>query len=35
MGEASRWYQLYWPKDRDLAASFVDRAGAAGYGASW
>jgi lactate 2-monooxygenase len=33
MGEASRWYQLYWPKDRDLAASFVNRAGAAGYGA--
>jgi len=33
MGEASRWYQLYWPKDRDLAASFVSRAGAAGYGA--
>jgi lactate 2-monooxygenase len=33
MGEASRWYQLYWPKDRDLAASFVSRAGQAGYGA--
>jgi isopentenyl diphosphate isomerase/L-lactate dehydrogenase-like FMN-dependent dehydrogenase len=33
MGEASRWYQLYWPRDRDLAASFVDRAGNAGYGA--
>jgi lactate 2-monooxygenase len=31
MGEGSRWYQLYWPKDRDLAASFVTRAGAAGY----
>jgi isopentenyl diphosphate isomerase/L-lactate dehydrogenase-like FMN-dependent dehydrogenase len=31
--QASRWYQLYWPKDRDLAASFVARAGAAGYGA--
>lgn len=28
---ASRWYQLYWPRDRDLAASFVARAGAAGY----
>jgi lactate 2-monooxygenase len=27
----SRWYQLYWPKDRELAASFVARAGAAGY----
>jgi L-lactate dehydrogenase (cytochrome) len=33
MGEASRWYQLYWPRDRELAASFVGRAGAAGYGA--
>jgi lactate 2-monooxygenase len=31
--QASRWYQLYWPKDRDLAASFVARAGASGYGA--
>jgi lactate 2-monooxygenase len=33
MGEASRWYQLYWPRDRDLAASFVDRAASAGYSA--
>jgi lactate 2-monooxygenase len=33
MGEASRWYQLYGPKDRDLAASFVHRAEQAGYGA--
>jgi lactate 2-monooxygenase len=33
MGEASRWYQLYWPRDRDLAASFVERAAGAGYGA--
>jgi lactate 2-monooxygenase len=31
--DASRWYQLYWPSDRDLAASFVRRAEAAGYGA--
>jgi lactate 2-monooxygenase len=31
IGEGSRWYQLYWPKDRDLAASFVARAGEAGY----
>jgi isopentenyl diphosphate isomerase/L-lactate dehydrogenase-like FMN-dependent dehydrogenase len=30
---ASRWYQLYWPKDRDLAASFVSRAQLAGYAA--
>jgi lactate 2-monooxygenase len=33
MGPASRWYQLYWPKDRELAASFVGRAADAGYGA--
>ncbi|SEG15620.1 L-lactate dehydrogenase (cytochrome) [Thermomonospora echinospora] len=26
-----RWYQLYWPKDRDLAVSFLERAKAAGY----
>jgi lactate 2-monooxygenase len=31
MGDARRWYQLYWPSDRDLAASFVGRAAAAGY----
>ncbi|MBD2895047.1 Lactate 2-monooxygenase [Actinomadura sp. RB99] len=28
---APRWYQLYWPKDRDLAVSFLERAKAAGY----
>jgi isopentenyl diphosphate isomerase/L-lactate dehydrogenase-like FMN-dependent dehydrogenase len=32
-GDAPRWYQLYWPKSDDLAASFVRRAEAAGYGA--
>ncbi len=32
-GEAPRWFQLYWPNDRELAASFVARAEAAGYGA--
>jgi L-lactate dehydrogenase (cytochrome) len=32
-GDAPRWFQLYWPNDRDLAASFVGRAEAAGYGA--
>ncbi len=32
-GEAPRWFQLYWPNDRELAASFVGRAEAAGYGA--
>jgi lactate 2-monooxygenase len=30
-GTGKRWYQLYWPKDRDLAASFLDRARTAGY----
>jgi L-lactate dehydrogenase (cytochrome) len=30
-GDGVRWYQLYWPKDRDLAASFLSRAKAAGY----
>ncbi|MGO8906417.1 MAG: lactate 2-monooxygenase [Solirubrobacteraceae bacterium] len=33
MGDASRWYQLYWPRDRDLAASLVSRAEQSGYGA--
>jgi isopentenyl diphosphate isomerase/L-lactate dehydrogenase-like FMN-dependent dehydrogenase len=33
MGDAPRWYQLYWPNDDALAASFVQRAEAAGYGA--
>jgi isopentenyl diphosphate isomerase/L-lactate dehydrogenase-like FMN-dependent dehydrogenase len=33
MGEARRWYQLYWPRERELAASFVQRAERAGYGA--
>ena len=31
--DASRWYQLYWPCDQELAASFVQRAEQAGYGA--
>jgi lactate 2-monooxygenase len=26
-----KWFQLYWPTDRDLAASFLARAEAAGY----
>ncbi|HLX31611.1 MAG TPA: alpha-hydroxy-acid oxidizing protein [Gaiellaceae bacterium] len=33
MGEAPRWFQLYWINDRDVAASFVRRAEAAGFGA--
>jgi lactate 2-monooxygenase len=32
-GDAPRWFQLYWPNDRAIAASFVERAAAAGYGA--
>jgi lactate 2-monooxygenase len=32
-GAGPKWFQLYWPTDRALAASFVDRAEAAGYGA--
>ncbi len=31
IGEAKRWYQLYWPRERELAASFVARAEHAGY----
>jgi lactate 2-monooxygenase len=33
LGEAPRWFQLYWWGDRELARSLVDRASAAGYGA--
>ena len=33
LGDAQRWFQLYWWSDRELAGSLVDRAGAAGYGA--
>jgi isopentenyl diphosphate isomerase/L-lactate dehydrogenase-like FMN-dependent dehydrogenase len=33
LGDAPRWFQLYWFSDRDIAASLVDRAAAAGYGA--
>jgi lactate 2-monooxygenase len=33
MGDAPRWFQLYWPKDPALAASFLSRAEAAGYSA--
>jgi isopentenyl diphosphate isomerase/L-lactate dehydrogenase-like FMN-dependent dehydrogenase len=31
--DAPRWYQLYWVSDREVAASFVKRAEASGYGA--
>jgi lactate 2-monooxygenase len=30
-GDGQRWYQLYWPKEREVAASLVGRAEAAGY----
>jgi len=30
-GDGPRWYQLYWPKDRSVAASLLGRAQAAGY----
>jgi lactate 2-monooxygenase len=30
-GDGPRWYQLYWPRDRELAVSFLERAAAAGY----
>ncbi|SNS62549.1 lactate 2-monooxygenase [Actinomadura mexicana] len=30
-GDGPRWYQLYWPKDRELAVSFLERAKSAGY----
>jgi isopentenyl diphosphate isomerase/L-lactate dehydrogenase-like FMN-dependent dehydrogenase len=33
MGDAPRWFQLYWINDREIVASFVRRATAAGYGA--
>ena len=31
MGDAPRWFQLYWSSDPDVAASFLSRAGHAGY----
>jgi lactate 2-monooxygenase len=33
MGDAPRWFQLYWLNDREVTASLVDRAAAAGYSA--
>jgi isopentenyl diphosphate isomerase/L-lactate dehydrogenase-like FMN-dependent dehydrogenase len=32
-GDGTRWFQLYWPSDPEVARSFLDRAEAAGYGA--
>ncbi|MCS7300410.1 MAG: lactate 2-monooxygenase [Fimbriimonadales bacterium] len=33
MGEAPRWFQLYWSRNHEVAASFVRRAEASGYSA--
>jgi isopentenyl diphosphate isomerase/L-lactate dehydrogenase-like FMN-dependent dehydrogenase len=33
MGDAPRWFQLYWSSNPDIAASFLERAERAGYGA--
>ena len=33
MGDAPRWFQLYWVNDREVVASLVRRAEAAGYAA--
>ncbi len=33
MGDAPRWFQLYWVSDREVTLSLVQRAEAAGYGA--
>ena len=30
-GDSPRWFQLYWPRDRDVASSFIGRAKAAGF----
>jgi lactate 2-monooxygenase len=32
-GDSPRWFQLYWPKDREVGASLLARAKAAGYSA--
>jgi isopentenyl diphosphate isomerase/L-lactate dehydrogenase-like FMN-dependent dehydrogenase len=33
MGDVPHWFQLYWPQNNDLAASFLARAERAGYSA--
>jgi len=33
MGDAARWFQLYWVNDPEIVSSFVGRAAAAGYSA--
>src|SRR3954454_2031992 len=32
-GDSPHWFQLYWPRDRDVAASLIGRAKAAGFAA--
>ncbi|GAA0389004.1 lactate 2-monooxygenase [Microbispora corallina] len=32
MGDAERWFQLYWGRDREVTRSFLSRAKAAGFG---
>ena len=32
-GDGPKWFQLYWPRERDVAASLIARAKAAGYAA--
>ncbi|MFN2562290.1 MAG: lactate 2-monooxygenase [Jatrophihabitans sp.] len=32
-GDGVRWFQLYWPNDEDVCASFLSRAKAAGFSA--
>jgi lactate 2-monooxygenase len=32
-GDGERWFQLYWPNDEDVCASFLARAKAAGFSA--
>ncbi|MFD0318822.1 lactate 2-monooxygenase [Streptomyces flavalbus] len=31
MGDAERWFQLYWARDREVTRSFLDRAKASGF----
>lgn len=33
LGDTPRWFQLYWPSERELAASLIERAETARYGA--
>ncbi len=30
-GDGPKWFQLYWPRERDIAASLVERARSAGF----